>query len=129
MRPALGFLLLPLVVSATPPAEAKSITDQLLMLAPEARLEQRCNGRLSGEVRREQPKHSPDEVVAYAFADVRTRGSELDAPGAAFRSHGRWYRAQYHCRATPDGLDIEDFSYSVGAVVPRQDWEDHYLVP
>jgi hypothetical protein len=110
-------------------AGAKTIVQQLTALDPETRMEQRCNGRVSGIIRREHKEFNPDEVVAYAFADSTVNGSEVVAPGAAFRSHGNWYRVSYHCRATPDGLGIQSFDYRLGPKVPRQDWDKHYLVP
>ena len=110
-------------------AASKTIAEQLTMLTPEARVEQRCNGRLSGLVRREHREFKPDEVVAYAFGDTLVRGRDVTATGAAFRSRGSWYRASYRCRATPDGLEIEKFEYTLGPKVPRQEWDAHYLVP
>jgi len=115
--------------AAVVPAQAKSLAEQLKMLAPEARAEQNCNAQVSERIRREHKEFRPDEVVAYAFGDVKTRGPELSAPGAAFRSRKTWYRVSYQCRVTPDGLGIESFTYSLGPTVPREAWSEHYLVP
>jgi hypothetical protein len=111
------------------PAQAKSLADQLKMLAPDARAEQNCNAQVSDHIRREHKEFKPDEVVAYAFGDVKTRGTELSASGAAFRSRKKWYRVSYQCRVTPDGLGIETFTYTLGPNVPREAWSEHYLVP
>jgi hypothetical protein len=122
-----------LPVAASPaagkPAAVKPMTAQLLKLETSTRMEQRCNGRAAGAIRREQHGFDPDEVVAYAFADSTIEGAHVEAPGAAIRSHGRWYHVAYSCHATPDGLGIEDFRYTLGDEVPRAQWDDHYLVP
>lgn len=101
---------------------------QLLKLEPSTRIEQRCNGRATGITRREHRLHAPDEVVAYAFADDSIKGAVVDAPGAAIRDGGAWYRLSYHCRATEDGLGIVSFDYTLGAKIPRKDWAAHQLV-
>jgi hypothetical protein len=122
---------LPAVILAlsTHALAAKTMTQELMSLEPEARMEQTCNGRASGALRHDHKLANPDEVVAYAFSDVAVHGSSLDAPGAAIRSKGAWYRLSYHCKATDDGLGIVSFDYKLGAEVPRADWDDHYLVP
>ncbi len=101
------------------------------MLAPETRLEQRCNARAMGAISREHPDFAPDELVAYAFADPDTDidADTIKAPGAAVRSKGHWYHLAYRCQTTADGLDVVTFSYALGEVVPRGDWDAHYLVP
>jgi hypothetical protein len=110
-------------------ARQKSIQDQLMRLSPEARLEQRCNERATGQLGRERKLKSPDEVVAYAFADTSASGAFLNAPGAAIRDRGEWYRLSYKCHATPDGLGIVTFEYKLGEKVPRGDWSEHNLSP
>ena len=120
-------------VAASPaagkPAAVKPMTAQLLKLETSTRMEQRCNGRAAGSIRREHRGFDPDEVVAYAFADSVIEGAHVEAPGAAIRSHGHWYHVAYSCRATADGLGIETFAYTLGDEVPRGQWSDHDLVP
>ncbi len=100
-----------------------------MRLSPEARLEQRCNNRATGRLARERKLKAPDEVVAYAFADTTAKGASLDAPGAAIRDRGEWYRLSYKCQATPDGLGIVTFEYKLGEKVPRSAWAEHNLSP
>jgi hypothetical protein len=107
----------------------KSTAEQMLSLSPETRLEQRCDARAMGDVGREHRGFKPDELVAYAFTDPVTRGHTIAADGAAVRSHGVWYHVAYRCETSDDGLQIKAFSYTLGAPVPRQDWDQHYLVP
>lgn len=116
--------LLPTLAVAAPPSD-KSI----LLLAPNARVEQRCNARAMGVIGREHHDLRPDELVAYAFADTIIKGETIRAPGAAVRSRGKWYRLSYTCATKDDGVDIDTFQYKLGAVVPREDWDAHYLAP
>lgn len=104
--------------------------DQALMhLAPQARIEQRCNARAMGIVSREHKGFRPDELVAYAFADPVVAGDDIEAPGAALRSGGNWYRLSYRCTTSADGLQVLSFEYRLGDAVPRDEWSEHMLVP
>lgn len=93
------------------------------------RIEQRCNARAMGEVSRQHADMRPEEVVAYAFGDPKAGDASIVAPGAAVRSRGHWYRLSYHCRTSPDGMDVQEFGFELGTEVPRQDWAAHSLVP
>ncbi|WP_342360997.1 DUF930 domain-containing protein [Terrarubrum flagellatum] len=121
------------LIAASLPASARGHArpsgPSLMKFSLEARLEQSCNGRAITEIGKVEKGYRPDEVVAYAFADNKISGSEVTAPGAAIRSHGEWYHLSYRCHATSDGLGVENFSYQLGPMVPRKDWDDHYLVP
>jgi hypothetical protein len=107
----------------------RSSSEEMMMLTPETRLEQRCNARAMGEIERQHKGFKPDEFVAYAFGDTAIRGDKINAPGGAIRSHGNWYRVSYACQTSPDGLQVKSFTYQLGAIVPRQDWDKHFLVP
>ena len=108
---------------------ATSRSEQMLKLSPETRIEQRCDARAMGSVGREHKGFRPDELVAYAFADPVLRGVRISAPGGAIRSGGKWYRLSYTCETSADGLDVKSFAYQLGAEVPRNEWESHFLVP
>jgi hypothetical protein len=108
---------------------ASSRTEQMLKLSPETRIEQRCDAKAMGSVGREHKGYKPDEFVAYAFADPDVRGNRIKAPGGAIRSGGKWYRLSYVCETSPDGLEVKSFAYQLGAEVPRDLWDQHYLVP
>lgn len=110
-------------------ARSRSFDRQLMRLSPDERVEQRCNKKAATLLSREHRLKSPDEVVAYAFADTKQKGVMIDAPGAAIRDKGEWYRMSYTCRTTADGLGIVSFDYRLGDKVPRSDWEKHYLSP
>ncbi|WP_183429052.1 DUF930 domain-containing protein [Mesorhizobium sp. RMAD-H1] len=110
-------------------ADHSAIRRQIAKLDPQTRLEQRCNGRAIGRIARERKGMSPEEVVAYAFADTIKSEHAMKAPGAAFRSKGKWYHLSYNCHTTDDNMSIVSFDYRIGAVVPRSEWSKHYLVP
>ena len=108
---------------------ATSRSEQMLKLSPETRIEQRCDARAMGSVGREHKGFRPDELVAYAFADPVLRGVRISAPGGAIRSGGKWYRLSYTCETSADGMEIKSFAYQLGAEVPRNEWDAHFLVP
>lgn len=122
-------LLVTLGSSGVAQARGRSFQDQLLTLSPEARVEQRCNEQATGVLAKERRLKAPDEVMAYAFADTASKGAYVDAPGAAIRDRGEWYKLAYKCQATPDGLGIVTFEYKLGPKVPRSDWAEHNLSP
>ncbi|MEP9352612.1 DUF930 domain-containing protein [Xanthobacter sp. KR7-65] len=127
---ALGLASVALAGLAWPAfAGAQRRDDMMLHVDPATRIEQRCNARAMGEVGREHTDMRPEEVVAYAFADPKQKDEFISAPGAAVRSRDHWYHLAYTCRTSPDGMEVKTFSYSLGAEVPRQEWEAHSLVP
>lgn len=119
-----ALLLLPPAAGARPAGHS-----EILLLAPSARIEQRCNAKAMGVIGREHRDLQPDELVAYAFADTVIKGASIRAPGAAVRSGGKWYHLSYVCETAHDGTDVASFTYTLGAVVPRDEWDGHYLVP
>lgn len=127
---ALGVAASAAVAAAAPRDVAhKAIAEKMLKLSPEARVEQRCNARALGVVGREHPNLHPDEIIAYAFVETSLKGGKIAAPGAAIRSQGVWYKLSYVCQTENDGLSIASFSYTLGGIVPRSQWAEHYLVP
>ena len=123
----LALVAIALPAAALSPKERALVNKELLKLTPETRAEQRCDEHASGIVGREHKGFKPDRTVAYAFADVKVKGMAVEAPGAALRSNGEWYRLTFHCRTSPDGLSIESFDYTLGDKVPRAQWRDHSL--
>ena len=80
-------------------------------------------------ITREQKGFRPDEIIAYAFADVAIDKDRVVARGAAFRNRGEWYRLSYQCQTADEGLSIVSFSYTMGSRVPKDQWAEHFLVP
>ncbi|MBB3772249.1 hypothetical protein FHS55_002861 [Angulomicrobium tetraedrale] len=110
------------------PAQARSENEQMMLLEPSERIEQRCNARAMGEVGRTNKGMKPDELVAYAYRDPVVKGWRIKAPGAAVRSGNIWYHLSYECETEHDGLDVKTFSYKLGAAIPTSEWSGHYLV-
>ncbi len=100
-----------------------------MLLAPNVRIEQRCNAKAMGVIGREHHDLHPDELVAYAFADTVIKDASIRAPGAAVRSAGKWFRLSYTCETGDNGTSVVTFQYKLGSMVPREDWDAHYLVP
>ncbi|MBS9478235.1 DUF930 domain-containing protein [Ancylobacter radicis] len=119
-----GFVLM----AAPHAAKARSANDQMLLLDPAERIEQRCNARAMGEVGRGKNGLDPDELVAYAYRDPVIKGWQIKAPGAAIRSGHTWYHLSYECETQNEGLDVKSFSYKLGAAIPTSEWSAHYLV-
>ena len=117
------------IASSSAEAGTNARDKQLLKLAPETRLEQRCDARAMGLVNREHKNFRADEFVAYAFADPIIRGEMIKAPGGAIRNGNMWYRMSYVCETSNEGMTITSFSYQLGEPVPRQEWDQHFLVP
>lgn len=101
---------------------------QLQKLDPQTRIEQRCDIEAMNRLGRES-HWRPDKVLAYAFSDPVMSKHTVKAKGAAFRSGGNWYRLSYICKTQDDILTIKSFEYITGDLIPRSDWEQHYLVP
>ena len=104
-----------------------SILRQLNALAPEERLEQRCDIEAMERIAKEQTGMKPDKVIAYAFGDPDVTPDSIKASGAVFRSAGEWYRLRYKCQITTSTLGIRNFDYKVGEKVPEEQWAKHYL--
>ena len=101
---------------------------QLKALDPETRLEQRCDIEAMDRIAKDT-RFMPDKVLAYAFGDPKLTKNHIIANGAAFRAGNRWYRLSYDCKSKDDAMTILSFKYKIGALVPRKDWDKHYLVP
>lgn len=106
-----------------------SVRREMRTLAPEIRLEQLCNLEAMEQVHLWKPVLSPDFVTAYAMDDTQIDGRALKADGAAIRIADRWFRLRYACTATADIATVTQFSFELGAEIPKGDWEEHGLLP
>jgi len=118
-----------IILPAAMPAMAidANVLRQLNVLAPEERLEQRCDIEAMERIAKEQKGMKPDKVIAYAFGDPDVTSDSIKAGGAVFRSSGEWNRLRYKCQIAPSTLGIKDFDYKVGEKVPEEQWAKHYL--
>ncbi|MBN9044902.1 MAG: DUF930 domain-containing protein [Rhizobiales bacterium] len=122
--------VLPLALASLPAAAMnRSEKKQLEKLDPATRLEQRCDVEAMERITREERRYSVDKVLAYAFADPVAQGNSLRADGAAFRSREHWYKLAYDCNTDDEHVRILSFRYRIGDEVPKNEWDQHYLVP
>lgn len=125
------------MISATRLRSAEVLADprsagvrrDLATLAPETKLEQICNLEAMEQVHLWRPELMPDFLVAYAVADTRIEGREIEADGAAIRIAGRWFRLRYACAVSADVAAVARFSFALGTEIPRGEWADLGLLP
>lgn len=126
----LGSLGLLITVMAVPAAAMdRSLVKQFEELDPQTRLEQRCDTEAMWEINAGKTSFKPDKVIAYTFADPIVENDKMQAPGAVFRSKGEWYKLKYQCSTGPDHIEVLSFKYTIGDLVPHDEWEAHYLYP
>lgn len=119
--------LLTVLVAGKAMALDGRIVKELMELAPQERMEQRCDVEAMDRIRREQKGFRPDKVIAYTFAEPEVEGNELKAPGAVFRSEGEWYRLKFKCETGAEHVNVKSFEYKIGKLVPKEDWQENYL--
>lgn len=125
LAPAIG---IGLAVAITTAAAAESrIERSLRKLAPRERLVQLCDYTAMKRIREENRKFRPDRAVADAVVDTRITDDTVYAAGAAFRSGGKWYELSYTCKASPETLQVESFSYEIGDEIPEAKWAAYGL--
>lgn len=124
---SLATLLLVLLASAPASALNQRTKKQLLLLDPTTRLEQICDAGAMEQISRDKNPYKADRVVAYAFEQPQLGPNSVNAPGAAFRSRGEWYRLSFQCTTDNEHLEIRALKYVIGERVPREQWEQHQL--
>lgn len=101
----------------------------LRQLATAERIVQLCNVEAMEQVHRWKAEFLPDFLVAYAMANTVLSGAVLRADGGALRSKGNWYNIRYRCEVSADLAAVAAFEFSLGAEIPRPEWEAHSLTP
>lgn len=101
---------------------------ELKRLDPQTRQEQRCD-IAAMEYIANTHRFAPDKAIAYSFAEPIIKGNILQAPGAAFRASNNWYHLSFTCITSDDKLDVNNFSFKIGARIPKSEWNYYYLVP
>jgi len=118
------------LIGSTPAAWAlkdKRMNTQLLRLDPQTRLEQTCDVEVMDRINREGRAYKADRVVAYTFKTPVVERRSITAPGAAFRSRGKWYRLSFRCVTGPRRLDAHTLEYTIGDEIPRSQWSRYQL--
>ena len=91
------------------------------------RMVQICNVEAMEQVALWDSRFRPDQLVAYARAEVTIAGRTVEADGGAVRSDGKWYDIRYRCELEPDLGAVATIAFSVGAPIPEGEWEDRNL--
>ncbi len=124
LAPAIG---IGLAVASTGAAADSRIERSLRQLAPRERLIQLCDYTAMKRIRQDDRKFRPDRTVADAISETRISDDMVQAPGAAFRSRRKWYALSYTCKASPETLKVESFTYKIGEEIPESKWASYGL--
>ncbi|MBP2443162.1 DUF930 domain-containing protein [Rhizobium leguminosarum] len=106
---------------------SKDAKATLKSLAADERVVQLCNIEAMAQIHKWKATLRPDNLVAYAMADLKVSSHEITADGAAFRARKRWYRVRYRCNVNADLDNVQSFAFSVGKEIPKDSWSSHYL--
>ncbi len=107
-------------------AEAK-LERTLKLLMPTDRMAQLCDATAMARIRKDAGKFRPDRAVANATVDIVIASNQLEARGAAFRSHGKWYALTYSCVTNDEHLKVLSFEYEIGNEIPQEKWAGYGL--
>lgn len=99
----------------------------LTMLGADERVVQLCSIEALAQIAALDDSYEPDLVAAYSRSEISVTRVSIDAPGAAFRSRGHWYRLAFKCRVTPEFDEVAGFEFRLGAEIPRVDWARYHL--
>ena len=116
------------IVLAAPAVAAETRFErELKMLSPGERLVQVCDFTAMQQIGAARNGLRPDRAVGDALAQTVVKQDSIEAKGAAFRSHGKWYALSYTCTATPDHMKVVSFDYKVGPAIPEDKWASYGL--
>jgi hypothetical protein len=95
----------------------------LKRIDPSERLEQVCEYAALTRIGHDRNPFHPDRVVIDSISPPKVNGDKMSGAGAALRSKGKWYQFEFTCKAAPDRLTVESFSYRVGEAIPENEWD------
>lgn len=104
------------------------VRNTLPTLAPYERITQLCNIEGTEQIRRALKGANPETISASAFAETNLVDGVLKAPGAAYRSHAKWFFMAFECKVRSDLTGVADFSFKLGPPIPKDQWEAHDLI-
>nr|WP_319483629.1 DUF930 domain-containing protein [uncultured Cohaesibacter sp.] len=96
-------------------------------LAPDEQREQLCSLEALEQIAAWSDAYKPERMVTYSFGEVQYKGNHMIANGAVFWSHDNWLRVKFDCVLSTDQSKVESLAFAVGTIVPKSDWEEHYL--
>ena len=88
------------------------------------RIVQICGIEALEQVRHQRPGTFPDMLAPSAGVVSETRFTVRDG---AFRSRAKWYSIDFQCHVDSKAMNITDFSYSIGKVIPEAQWISRQL--
>lgn len=91
------------------------------------RIVQLCNIEALEQFRRAEQARAANVIVGYAYAPISVVQLMLTAEGGAVRIGSKWRHVRYRCAVTQDVQNVTLFEYELGADIPEDEWEDHYL--
>ena len=109
------FLLMPMSAQA-------DFRSSLIKLDPQTRLEQVCDLEAMHKIAKDG-KFKPDRAKSYVSHAPKLSGHTLTAKGAAFRSGGLWYELAFTCKGSADHMNVEQFNYRIGRIIPQSKWD------
>ncbi|MCJ7993454.1 DUF930 domain-containing protein [Rhizobium cremeum] len=84
------------------------------------RISRLCGTELQAQLFRSSPPYVPYALPVFTLRS----GNVVDAPRAAFGDvKGVWYDLALRCTVDEDATRVVDFSFTVGAPVPRSEWK------
>ena len=122
-----GGLAASAVLSASASASDSRFVASLRQLDPNTRLEQVCDREAMLRIARDSRKFKPDRAKSYVTVLPQHIKDVLRAPGAAFRSKGKWYKLSFVCKGSSDHTEVISFDYKIGELIPAKQWADYDL--
>ncbi len=77
-----------------------------------------CVTEMRGQLMASSPPYPPEMLPSFNLP----QGTVLAPDQAAFRSQGQWYDFAFRCEVNEDVTKVVNFSYRVGAPIPRDQW-------
>jgi len=121
LRAVLALALLAPGATVASAIDAK-VERMLQQLDPGARFEQVCDLEAMQRIGKDK-SYRPERTIVSALADPKVSDVTMTGKGGAFKSKGQWYQFSFTCKTSPDHMQVQSFSYQVGAPIPQEQWE------
>jgi hypothetical protein len=98
----------------------------LKQLDPDARFEQICDLEAMKRIGKDKT-YRPERTIVSALGEPKVADTTMSGTGGAFKSKGQWYQFSFTCQTSPDHMQVQSFSYQIGAPIPAEKWEPNGL--